>query len=154
MYCPSCGVAVARGLTYCNYCGAKLSGEKTESLSKSSEVRPEMLVSAMVAVFVLGLGVITILMGMMKAVLGLNADRILGVAGMAFLILLLLEGVFTWMLLRRNRGAKPTVETALLKEQVTKELEAKRERLLPEPASVTENTTRTFAPIPTERKSE
>ena len=30
MYCPSCGVAVTQGLTYCNYCGAKLSHEDSD----------------------------------------------------------------------------------------------------------------------------
>lgn len=55
MYCSSCGVAVAQGLSYCNYCGAKVGGAKGETRIKSSEVKPELLVSAMVAVFVLGL---------------------------------------------------------------------------------------------------
>ena len=69
MYCSACGVNVAQGLSYCNYCGAKV-GEKS-SASKTSEVRPEFLVSAMIGLFIVGLFVITILMGMMKQVLGL-----------------------------------------------------------------------------------
>jgi hypothetical protein len=66
MYCSSCGVAVNNELTYCNYCGAKLNRGDSR---KSSEVRPEGLVMMMVATFVMGTLVITLLMGMMKAVL-------------------------------------------------------------------------------------
>jgi len=55
MYCSSCGVAVTQGLGFCNYCGAKLSGVNGDSISKPSAAKPELLVSAMVAVFVLGL---------------------------------------------------------------------------------------------------
>ncbi len=31
MYCSSCGVAVAQGLSYCNFCGAKLNRDNEES---------------------------------------------------------------------------------------------------------------------------
>jgi uncharacterized OB-fold protein len=49
MYCSSCGVATSPGLSYCNHCGAKLSrGEGV----KSSEVKPEVLIQTMGAVFV------------------------------------------------------------------------------------------------------
>jgi hypothetical protein len=41
MYCSSCGVAVAQGLGYCNYCGAKLNGANGDSVNKTSEVKPE-----------------------------------------------------------------------------------------------------------------
>ena len=50
MYCSVCGRAVAQGLSYCNYCGAKLNGVKDDSVVKSSEPKPEMLVAAMVLV--------------------------------------------------------------------------------------------------------
>src|SRR5438552_12582739 len=97
MYCPSCGVAVAQGLTYCNYCGAKLSA-KDNSIIKSPEVRPESLVGAMVSTFVFGLGAITVLMGMMKAVLHLENGVILAFALLSFLIMLSLEGLFMRLL--------------------------------------------------------
>src|SRR5258708_19512167 len=71
MYCSSCGVAVAQGLSYCNYCGATLNGVKGDQVIKSSEIKPESLVAAMGAVFVLGLVAIPMLIGMMKSVLNL-----------------------------------------------------------------------------------
>ena len=152
MYCSSCGAAVAQGLTYCNHCGAKLSGEKGDSLIKSSEVKPESLVWAMVAVLVFGLVAIMFLMMAMKMV-GLNVGQILGFTFLSFLIMLLVEGVFTWKLLHRKRGAEETGDTALSKGQATKELEAGQVRVLPEAMpSVTEHTTRAFDPIYRERK--
>src|SRR6185295_18250958 len=121
MYCSTCGVAVAQGLSYCNYCGAKME-EKSDKVSKSSEVRPEFLVSAMIGLFIFGVFVITILMGMMKSVLGLPVERVLGFALLPFLLMLLLEGVCLRLLMRRKRETEVTGANALLNEQTTKEL--------------------------------
>jgi uncharacterized membrane protein len=152
MYCSSCGASAAQGLSYCNYCGAKLSGEKGDSLIKSSEVKPVSLVWAMVAVLVFGFVAITFLMMAMKMV-GLNVGQILAFTILSFLLMLLVEGVFIWQLFRRKRGAGETGDTALSKEQAAKELEAAPARVLSESMpSVTEHTTRSFEPIYRERK--
>jgi hypothetical protein len=150
MYCSSCGVSVVQGLSYCNHCGAKLTAENT---TKSSEVKTESLVWAMVAVLVFGFVAIVFLMMAMKMV-GLNVGQILAFTILSFLIMLLVEGVFTWQLLLRKRGAE-IGNIALAKDQTTKELDAAQARLLPEPMpSVTEHTTRTFEPIFVERNKE
>jgi hypothetical protein len=155
MYCPSCGVAVAQGLSYCNYCGAKLSGPKGEARTKSSEPKPEMLVSAMVVVFVFGLIAITMLMGVMKAILRFDYGPILAFTLLSFLIMLSIEGVIIRLLLRRKRGAEEAGDTVQLKGPATNELDAAQARALPEPvSSVTEHTTRAFEPIYNERTSE
>ena len=149
MYCSTCGVAVAQGLTYCNYCGAKLN----QGDSKSSEVRAEYLVFATMATFVFGLVAITVLMGVMKVVLGLEVERVLAFASFPFLLMLLLEGVFIRLLIRRTRTKETGGEPTLLKGQATKELDAAQARVLPEARpSVTEHTTRAFDPLYTERK--
>ncbi len=154
MYCSSCGVAVAQSLSYCNYCGAKLNAAKGESVSKSPGVKPETLVAAMVLVFVFGLGAITLLMGMMKAVLNLDVGQILGFTVLSFLIMLSLEVVFIRLLFRRQRGSDEAGDTGLMKGQATKELDAAQRQELPEPvASVTEHTTRAFEPLYNERIS-
>ena len=154
MYCSSCGIAVAQGLGYCNHCGAKLNTAKNESLIKSQDGKPERLVSAMVTVFVLGLLAITLLLGVMKSVLGLNAGQIMAFAILSFLVMLLIEGVCIWLLFSRHRSAKEVSDAASSKNPVTKELEAEQMRVLPEPlVSVTDHTTRTFDPIYSERKS-
>jgi hypothetical protein len=152
MYCSSCGVAVAQGLSYCSYCGAKLNREKVDNATKSSEVKPESLVWGMVAVLVFGFGAIVFLMMAMKMV-GLQVGQILALTILSFLIMLLVEGVFIWQLLRRKRVTEETGDTVLPKEQSTKELDATQPRVLPEPVpSVTEHTTRAFEPIYNERK--
>jgi hypothetical protein len=153
MYCSSCGVAVAQGLSYCNNCGAKLSGAKGDNVIKSSEVKPELLVSAMVAVFVLGLGAIAVLIGVLKAVAGFDLPFLLAATMLSFVLMLVVEGVLIGLLLRGNRGAKEAGDTERLKEQTTKELGEAQARVLPEPVpSVTEHTTRAFEPIYSERK--
>lgn len=152
MYCSSCGVAVGQGLSYCNYCGAKVVGAKGDNVIKSPEVKPEKLVEAMVAVFVLGLISIIVSMGVMKAVLGLNVELILAFTLLCFLIMLFLEGVFVRLLFRVKRGAEKVGDTVRLKGQATRELDASQTRVLPEPVpSVTEHTTRAFDPIYSEQ---
>jgi hypothetical protein len=154
MYCSSCGVVVTQGLSYCNYCGAKSSDAKSDSIIKSPEVRPETLVGAMVFAFVFGLIAITVLMGVMKAVLHLEVGLILAFTLLSFLIMLSLEGVFIRLLLRRKRGAEGAGDTGQLKGQATRELDAAQGRVLPEHMpSVTEHTTRAFDPISRERTS-
>jgi hypothetical protein len=154
MYCSTCGVSVAQGLSYCNDCGAKLSGT-ADNEPETPAVRPEFLVSAMVGLFILGMVVITLLMGMMKQVLGLPVEKVLGFTLLPFLVLLFLEGVFLRLLSRSKRGVQNKQVPMRAKEQVTNELDAAQARALPEPLpSVTEHTTRSFAHIHTERKSD
>ena len=153
MYCSTCGVAVAQSLSYCNYCGAKLSGAETDSVSEP-EVRPEFLVSVMACVFIFGLVAITMLMGVMKVILGLPVENVLVFALLPFLIMLMLEGVLLRLLLRRRQTTEKTSYTLQGKGQATKELDAAQARVLPEPVpSVTEHTTRVLDPIYNERTS-
>src|SRR2546430_7355954 len=130
MYCSTCGVAIKEGLSYCNYCGAKL-GTKTETRIKSSEPKPEMLVSAMVVVFVFGLGAISVLMGVMKAILELKNGQILAFVLLSFLIMLSLEGVILKLLFRRKRGTDAVDDPVQLKRPTTNELDAVHARVLP-----------------------
>jgi|SRR5437588_8691296 len=151
MYCSSCGVAVTQGLTYCNYCGAKLN--YADSGDKPPEIRPGGLVSMMVATFVMGLFVITIFMGVMKTVLHFEYGPLVAFTMLSFLIMLLLEGIFIRLLFRplKRRDSEPR-NTFQNNRASTKELEA-QSRVPMEPiASVTENTTRAFDPVYSERK--
>src|SRR5215208_1223336 len=114
MYCSSCGLSITQGLSYCNHCGAKLNGEKGDSLIKSTELRAEsLIISAMVGLFVLGLLAITVLMGVMKAVLNLDIGQIIAFTLLSFLVMIFIEGVLIWRLLRRKRGAEEIGDTVL-----------------------------------------
>src|SRR5947199_6394396 len=153
MYCSSCGGVVTESLTYCKHCGAKLNEAKGERPTKSTELSPNSLVRAIVAIFVLGTISITALMTMMKK-LAFNEGMINGVVMMMFLMMLILEGTFIWLLISRRRGHKEASETERVREQTTKELDRAQVRALPEPIpSVTEHTTRTLEPILNDRKS-
>lgn len=153
MYCSSCGGATTSGLTYCKHCGAKLNGAKGEGHTKSTELLPEALLRAIVMMFVFGMGGIIGLMAMMKK-LNFNEGMINGIVMMMFLLMLVVEGTFIWLLLGRRRGVKETGDTERPKEQTTRELDAAQARALPEPLpSVTEHTTRTLEPTLSDRRS-
>ena len=152
MYCSCCGASVAQGLSYCNHCGAKLSGEKDDSLIKSSEVKPASLVFGMIAVLVFGFVAITFPMMAMKMG-GLNVGQIHAFTTLSVLIMVVVEGVFISQLLRRKRGPEETGHAVLPRQQATRELDAAQARVLPEAIpSVTEHTTRSFEPIYREQK--
>lgn len=152
MYCSTCGVAVAESLSYCNHCGVRIIASNSDKVATSRDVKPELLVSAMVATFVLGLLVITVLLGVMKSVLGLELGQILGFAALSFLIMIFLEGVFLLLLFRQNRSTEERVRTELLAGHTTKELGAPQLQALREPlSSVTDHTTQAFEPIYTNR---
>ena len=145
MYCSSCGATLAVALSYCNHCGARVA--ESEKESKSSSVRPETLVGAMVCTFVFGLAAITMLMGVMKVMLALESGVVLGFAMMCFLAMFALEAVFIRLLLRRKNDAHELPRTTSLAGPVTKELNTATPHMLGEPLpSVTEHTTRTFEP--------
>jgi hypothetical protein len=145
MYCSTCGVALAKGLSFCNYCGARL--PSTETSLEFREVRPQLLVSAMAGVFVLGLPGITFLIFMLNAV-RLDSGQMMAFAWTTLLLLVALEAFFVVLLLRRKPLRDEPPRDHQFKDPQTNELEARHARELSEPAtSVTEHTTRAFAPI-------
>ena len=152
MYCSSCAKEVVAGLTYCNHCGHRLNGAKVDNLIKSSEVKPELLVSAMVGLFILGLVAIAVLVGVMKRV-DFEPPFLLAFTIFSFLLMLIIEGVLTWMLLRRKKVEKKVSAPNHLNEQTRKEIYTAPTRGLSEPtfqpvSSVTEHTTRTLEHVP------
>jgi predicted amidophosphoribosyltransferase len=150
LYCSSCGVAVAQGLTYCKNCGAKLNPAETGN--KSSKISPGGLVTSMVATFVMGTFVITMLMGVMKVIVQFDLGLIMAFTGLSFLIMLALEGIFITLLFRRTRGRHEPRETQPNDRATTRELEAKSRQPIEPIPSVTEHTTRAFDPVYSERK--
>jgi hypothetical protein len=144
MYCSSCGVAIAQGLSYCNYCGAKVNGSEGES---SSLVKPELVVSAMVGLFILGLVAIAVLVGVLKSVAGFDLPVLIAVTFFSFVVMLLLEGMLIGLLLKGRTRTKQTGAIDGLKQHTTRELADVKTRALAEPAlSVTDHTTRTLEP--------
>jgi hypothetical protein len=146
MYCSFCGVAVTKGLSYCNQCGSKLNAN--ENVEKSPGLTPGLLLPAMVATFILGMVVITALMGVMKVILDLPVDAILILTSVPFLLMLVLEAIFIRLFLRRTRDTTTAQDSLGAQQRKTNELDEAHTRSLHEPiASVTEHTTRAFEPI-------
>jgi divalent metal cation (Fe/Co/Zn/Cd) transporter len=131
-----------------------LSGLKDESTAKATEQFPESLIWAIVTVFIVGLGVTIGLMAVMKDLFNFSQGLIIAFSFLSFFLTFAVEGVLIWLLLQRKREAKEAGDNASIKDQTTKELDAAQARALPEPLpSVTEQTTRSFEPIYSERKS-
>jgi hypothetical protein len=146
MFCPSCGAAIPQNLSFCKFCGARVSREAD---SESSQLRPGMMVSAMVVTFVFGLVANTFMMFIMRGV-GLNEGVTMGFATFGFSMMLILEVIFGWLLfrgMRKSGDAAGSRRFGALDHRATNELSMPQVAALPEPAaSVTEHTTRTFAP--------
>jgi predicted lipid-binding transport protein (Tim44 family) len=151
MYCSSCGVVIAANLTYCNFCGAKVRSEKTDTLAKTTELRYDsFIMSAMVGLFVLGLVAMGVLLTVMKA-LEFNVGTLIAFALLSFLTLVGLEGILISRLFRRKSRPEKSggsAQTAM----PTKELEAQSRGIVEPVPSVSEHTTRTLDPVYSERK--
>ena len=147
---------VAPSLTYCNHCGDRLSGTKDDRVTKSSEVKPEMLVVGMAGVFIFGLVAILFLMMAMRMVFGPeNLHLVISFTVLSFLIMLVVEGVFIWKLLAQRKDAKEKGDTERLKKQTARELGEANAHMLPGASiSVTEHTTRTLEPVDIQQKPE
>ena len=150
MYCPSCGKEVNSGLTFCNYCGVRLAAAENDpsALSVSSF---NLLVGAMIAIPVLGLGLIIALMAVMKKGLEFRDDMIFVVIFMTFLLLFFAELGTILMLISKsrkpkakpikNQGEIPPRSVSAIDEVVIKGLNPTSFEGVP---SVTEHTTRTL----------
>jgi len=150
MYCPSCGERVTPGLSYCKHCGAELTGSGRNRW-RGAGLPPALLVAAMVATFVFGIGVMAGLITVMKAC-GLNEGVINGFAVMSFLLMLTLEAIFTRLLLRSALGRREADGRGKTGRS-TNELDAAPVRAFPEPVmSVSDHTTRTLEPVPNEKE--
>lgn len=153
MYCSSCGSAVPTNLTYCNKCGARLSGSKTESLARPSDIPLESLVWAICGIFIMGTGVMIGLLAVLKEVVGFNLGLIAAVMLLGFGMMLAIESVLVYLLMSGRKAARRAEESYELREAKPRELNEPQPGMLQEPpASVTEHTTRTFEPIYTERR--
>lgn len=150
MYCSSCGVAVTKGLKFCNYCGGRLTSSDSEV--EFREVKPGLLVAAMAGIFVLGLPGIAFIIFMLNTALRLDPQQTMAFVWMTLILLVSLEFIFLMLLLRQRSRKGANREASQLNASHTNELEAKPQGILAEPiASVTEHTTRAFDAISRQR---
>lgn len=148
MYCHNCGTRLAKALSYCNHCGANLSG-LVEAQGVSSGTTIDTLLWVIVGTPITLLGMALGALVLMNH--GLINER-LGTAFvmLTFLTLLLTEGVLVWQLVKLNSGAKETGTAPQLNNLSVKEPDPLTTRALQEPlepvSSITEQDTRIFEP--------
>ena len=158
MFCQACGNTVNPGLSYCNTCGARIGGEKDGAPGQMSESSFNLLVSAILAIPIAGIGIIIGLLVVMKKELGFRDEVVMSIALMCFVLLLVSEGGLVWLLFHRTRGAKKEkkaelspADTRRLPDVVMKGLNEGQPRTAQDTvSSVTENTTRTLVERPEE----
>jgi uncharacterized paraquat-inducible protein A len=151
MYCPSCGKEVNPSLSYCNYCGVRLSAKDDENPYALATSSFNLLLGAVVAIPVLGVGLIIALMAAMKNGLNFRDEMIGIVVLMSFLLLLVAETGCLLMLITRTRKpkAKASKDPAAFENRAVKAIEDSVIRELNPSSfqgipSVTEHTTRTL----------
>ena len=153
MYCPSCGAVLTEEMNYCNRCGIDLSVIKGSNNSKSLEKSIESIIWSIVLATATVLGIMVAVMALMKG-FQLGGEVVILFMALMFLILLGINGVLIWQLLRLNSLAKEARSASQLERHEMKELGATREQALIEPRmSVTENTTRILEPTYEERRT-
>jgi hypothetical protein len=154
MFCSTCGATVTPGgVSYCNRCGAGLI-LKEPSLPQPKQPPADQLIWAIVGTFVGGMGVIIGLLALMKEKLNFSSPLIVGFALLSFLILVAVEIVFIWLLVRSQKQVSATGEVAELKKLV-REVDATTAGALREPPlSVTDQTTRTLEPVERKRQTQ
>ena len=103
MFCQACGNTVNPGLSYCNTCGTRIAGEKDSAPEQMSESSFNLLVSAILAIPIAGIGIILGLLVVMKKELAFRDEIIATIALMAFVLLLVSEGGLLWLLIHRTR---------------------------------------------------
>ena len=145
MYCQSCGIQLTQQMKFCNRCGVLLikSDEKVDI--KRTEKRLDNYLEGLFWVTVIGLAVV--FGGLIVLKQFDFRDWVLityvSLSSTAFLINF---GINLWATIRIMRGAQ---EISPSREPETKELSPldPSAQLGPAPASVTENTTRSFEPV-------
>ena len=127
---------MARSLSYCHHCGARLSESQTKDEKKPAELLPDSLIWAIVSVFVVGLGGTLALMAVMKDARAFDPGQIIGLSFLSFVAMLAVEAVLIYVLLSRRSGRKEVSENSKLKATTVRDLGA-RKRTRP-PRAITE----------------
>ena len=150
MYCHTCGVRLAQALSYCNHCGANLSGLPVQDKTTTAAMAIDTLLWVIVGTTITFLGMA---LGALVLIKEGKIDERLGktFVMLTFFALVVSEGVLVWRFLQLNRAAKGMSAVPQPGDAGREEPELKTVRALNEPlepvASVTEQTTRYFEPI-------
>ena len=146
MFCPSCGIALAQQMKYCNRCGSNVNTSNTEIIQilekrMDSEMEGLFWITAFALGFVLG-GIVVLKKLHVGELLLIGYLMLCAIAYLSYFSL----GV--WQLRRLSRTLKHDGVGNILLPHETNELPQLESRLpLESFTSVTEHTTRTLDPV-------
>src|SRR5258708_244380 len=132
MYCSSCGSARPPRPSYFKRCGGDLHPQEKQAPQKARP-SPHILGGGSVIEATLGLFAVIMLMGMMSQVLHSPDGLINGFAAVAFFSVLLVDALFTWLLLRSKNSPGKTADVVQLREAIRAELQAAQTSGLAQP---------------------
>src|SRR5678816_3747514 len=145
MYCQFCGIPLAQKMKYCNRCGALLIKPDSSADLKRTEKRLDNYLDGLFWVTLLGLAFIFGGLIVLKK-FSFQEWVLITYVSISSTVFLINFGIHLWGTFRIMKGNKEIPE---VRESETKGLSEAPALLSsrPTPASVTENTTRTFEPV-------
>ena len=154
MFCPSCGIALASQLKYCNRCGVPLTTPKEIELVKLFEKRMESEMEGLFWSIVFGLGLLIGGMVVLKKALDFGETILVAYMILCSAALLMYFSLGVWQIRRLARSSKEASATAQLGQVETQELNPAQTLPTLEPVpSITEHTTHTLEPVPIQSKA-
>ena len=147
MFCPSCGVALAQQMKYCNRCGAHLITTKEAAEIELFEKRMDSEMEGLFWITILGIALILGGMILMKKV-QLSEWMIIAYMIFSAAAFVTYFGLGVWQVRRLARSSKEATGALQPGQLDTEELIPARVPIALEAApSVTEHTTRTLEPV-------
>lgn len=159
MYCPSCGLQQTQELRYCPRCGANLNPPAEQRSEPPNLVGPIWAVSLAVTLITLtGLGLVfAFALVLINNRITINGSLFLLISFFLFVVLaiagLLVRQLSRLLNLYQKPDAQSNKSAQPNKNELTGRDTPQIEAMSEPPISVTENTTRTFEPVPRDRQT-
>ena len=150
MYCPSCGLALAQQMKYCNRCGAQLITPKDADLVKLFEKRMDSEMEGLFWITVLGIGLVLGGMVLMQKV-HLSEWLIIAYMILSSMAFITYFGLGVWQVRRLARSSKEAKGIEADQTQPKHLGPAEARATLEALPSVTENTTHRLESLPRDR---
>ncbi len=147
MFCPSCGIALAQQMKYCNRCGSQLITTREAAEIKLSEKRLREEMVDLFWVTVLGLGLILGGMALIKNFLHLSDWILIAYMIISSTAFTINFGLSLWQIRRLARIAEEVRGRVQLAQIDSNQISPSEVVALKSITSVTENTTRNLEPI-------
>jgi hypothetical protein len=150
MYCPSCGLALAQQMKYCNRCGAQLITTREADLVKLIEKRMDSEMEGLFWITVFGIGLVLGGMVLMQKV-HLSEWLIIAYMILSKTAFVTYFGLGVWQVRRLARSSKEAKGIEVEQVQTNELGPAKVRVTLEALPSVTENTTHRLEALPKDR---